>query len=207
MALSNYITTQPVAPPVQVGQPGAPAQPVPNPAAGTMPAPAMGTSPLASYFGMAQQTAPFPLEGRNYSQMLQESLSSFMNPQSTNIQQARQRGMELAATRGGVNSSIAAGAAERAALDQAVPLAQTATGMQAGLDQAQIQNWLSQQGFNREMAMAPFTSSMNMLARITDLGMQDPELYSPSVVSGFTNFFNQQMGDMLSRYFGAPSNG
>lgn len=138
----------------------------------------------------------------DYNQRLSESLEHFMNPNSPLIQNARQRGIEMAATRGGVNSSIAAGAAERAALDQAVPLAQAAAGMKAGEDQVRLSEWAQQQGFSREMFAAPFQSSMNMLQRITEMGMQDPELYSPTVISGFNNFFNQQMGDMMRRYFG-----
>lgn len=148
-------------------------------------------------------TTPVPYANQDYNTMMQSSLERFMNPNSPYIQQARQRGAEQAAVRGGINSSIAAGASERAALEAAVPLAQTAVGMQAGQQQAEIQNWLSQQGFNRELAAAPFQNSMSMLGRITELGMQDPELYSPSVVSGFTNFFNQSMNDMISRYFRA----
>lgn len=179
--------------------PGQPGQPV----AATPAAPV--TLP-AQQFSMAMPTmngvSPMPFANYDYNAMLQGSLEQFMDPNSTYMQNARQRGIELAATRGGVNSSIAAGASQRAALEAAVPLAQTAVGMQAGAQQAQIQDWLAQQGFNRELAAMPFTSSMNMLGRITELGMQDPELYTPSVVSGFTNFFNQNMNDMISRYFG-----
>lgn len=178
--------------PILPGQQPQPAQPAP----GTLPsqqfqmaAPSLGGS------------TPMPFANFDYNTMLQSSLERFMDPNSAYLQNARQRGVELAATRGGVNSSIAAGASERAALEAAVPLAQTAVGMQAGAQQAQIQDWMAQQGFNRELAAAPFTNSMNMLNRVTEMGMQDPELYTPSVVSGFTNFFNQQMNDMISRYF------
>lgn len=148
-----------------------------------------------------QSGTPMPFANQDYNAMMQGSLEKFMDPNSAYIQNARQRGVEMAATRGGVNSSIAAGASERAALEAAVPLAQTAVGMQAGAQQAQIQDWMAQQGFNREMAAMPFSSSINMLNRVTELGMQDPELYSPGVISGFTNFFNQNMNDMISRYF------
>jgi len=177
--------------------PGATAQPaVQAPAA----------MPGASFYNMATPqvgagSTAFPFAGRDYNSMMEGSLQRFMDPNSAYIQNARQRGVEQAATRGGVNSSIAAGASERAALEAAVPLAQTAVGMQAGAEQAQIQDWLSQQGFNRELAAMPFTNSVSMLSRITELGMQDLELYTPSVVSGFTNFFNQNMNDMIKRYF------
>lgn len=189
-------------PPVTTGTP----PPIPMPGQTTVPAPVAPTTFLSPQsFNMASMTAPrstpYPFANRDYNTMLQESLEKFMDPNSQYIQNARQRGIEMAATRGGVNSSIAAGASERAALEAAVPLAQTAVGMQAGAEQAQIQNWLNEQGFNRELAAMPFTNSLQMLGRVTELGMQDPELYTPSVVSGFTNFFNQQMNDMISRYF------
>ena len=179
--------------------PGQPGQPVTTP---TVP---QGTLPIQQ-FSMSMPSfnvgTPMPFANYDYNSMVQGSLEQFMDPSSSYIQNARQRGMELAATRGGINSSIAAGASQRAALEAAVPLAQTAVGMQAGAQQAQIQDWMAQQGFNRELAAMPFTSSMQMLGRVTELGMQDPELYTPSVVSGFTNFFNQNMNDMISRYFG-----
>lgn len=143
-----------------------------------------------------------PLDGVNYNQQLSNSLEHFMNPNSAYIQQARQRGAEVAATRGGINSSIAAGASERAALDAAVPLAQTATGMNFAVDQVRLNDWAQQQGFKRELYAMPFASSMNMLERLAQYSMEDPELYSPSVVSGMSNFFNQNMNDILRRYFG-----
>lgn len=197
MALSNLFNTgtpQPVT-----------ATPQPPSVAPQAPAYMQNTLPSQS-FNMPQLTSPgstpTPLDGVDYNNRLSGSLDHFMNPNSALIQQARQRGMEVAATRGGVNSSIAAGAAERAALDSAVPLAQASAGMQAGVDQVKLQDWAATQGFNRELYSMPFTSSMGMLQRVTDMSLQDPELYSPSVVSGYTNFFNQQMGDMMRRYFG-----
>ena len=179
--------------------PGQPGQPVAAPAAAPVTLPTQQFSMSMPSFNVG---TPMPFANYDYNAMLQGSLEQFMDPNSAYIQNARQRGMEQAATRGGVNSSIAAGAAERAALEAATPLAQTAVGMQAGAQQAQIQDWMAQQGFNRELAAMPFTSSMQMLGRVTELAMQDPELYTPSVVSGFTNFFNQNMNDMISRYFG-----
>jgi hypothetical protein len=147
--------------------------------------------------------APFPFgSGNSYESELQSSLDYFMNPNSQLMQQAAQRGMEVAATRGGVNSSIAAGASQRAAMEQAVPLAQSAAAVRVGERQALIQDWAAQQGFNRELAAMPFTSSMNMLQQVTQYSLQDPQLYTPGVISGYTNFFNQQMNDMMQRYFG-----
>lgn len=141
---------------------------------------------------------------------VQNSLEFFLNPNSEYIQNARQRGMEVAATRGGVNSSIAAGNAERAAMEAAMPLVQQAQAIETDREQltaqAATQNWLNQQSFNREfqgqLAMLPVASSFNMLGAIQQFALQDPALYTPEVVSGYSNFFNQNMNDILSRYFG-----
>lgn len=195
-------------PPYTNATPGLPATPTPvaQPAA----PPYMQSTLAPQQFNMATPYyAPnynMPTEDVNYDRMLSNSLEYFMDPNSAYIQNARQRGMETAAVRGGVNSSIAAGASERAALDAALPLTQASTGMQAGLqagrEQVRLAEWAATNSFNRELFAQPFTSSMDMLKRFTDASLQDPELYSPSVISGYTNFFNQQMNDMLSRYFG-----
>lgn len=129
------------------------------------------------------------------------SLEQMLSPTSAYIQNARQRGLEQAATRGGINSSIAAGASERAAIEAAAPLAQQALQLdQAGIN-AQYDNWLAQQDFGRALFGQKFSSSLGMLERIQQYGLEDPELYSPGVISGFTNFFQQTMNDMLRRYF------
>lgn len=191
-----------------IGQPQPPRQV--QPVAPTTAPPYMQTTLPATSFNMPAPAVTsnyaLPVTATDYNSMLEGSLERFMDPNSAYIQNARQRGVEMAATRGGINSSIAAGAAERAAIEAATPLAQTATGMAAGeksaFDQARLGEWASQQGFNRELYSMPFTSSLSMLQKVTDASLQDPELYSPSVVSGYTNFFNQQMGDMMRRYFG-----
>jgi hypothetical protein len=154
---------------------------------------------MAFQFGA---TTPSPFEGRNYNDMVQTSLESFMNPNSQLMRQAAQQGRNLAAERGGINSSIAAGASQRAALESAVPLAQTAVGAQLNQEQAKLEDWVATQGFNRQMAAAPFQSSLAMLNKVSEYSLQDPQLYTPSVVSGFNNFFNQNMNDVLGRYFG-----
>lgn len=155
--------------------------------------------PLQSYFQPAPSAAPF--EGRDYNALVGDSLSYFMDPNSQLRRQARQEGLNTAAERGGINSSIAAGASERAALAQAVPLAQGAVSAKLGQEQVKLQDWLDAQGFSREMASIPYQSSMNMLSAISAQALQDPQLYSPSVVSGFSNFFNQNMNDILKQYF------
>lgn len=159
MALSDYITANPLAP--RRVQPGAPS-------------------------GVTQTMG---------------ALEQVIGSGSPYITNARQRGMEMAATRGGINSSIAAGAAERSALEAAAPLAQQAVQLdQTGIN-AQYDNWLSEQNFGRALFGQKFTSSLGMLERIQQYGMEDPELYTPEVLSGFSNFFQQNMSDILKRYF------
>lgn len=174
------------------------------------------------------------------------SLQEFLNPNSDYMRNAAQRGVEMAATRGGVNSSIAAGSAQRAALESVQPFVQQAVdvdqqkyqlmaqdylaqqgyqaqslladknnalqaalaqyqgGLQMSLaqQQANTENWLSQQNFGRALFGQTFSNSMGMLNMVQQYGLEDPELYTPEVLSGYTNFFQQNMNDLLARYFG-----
>lgn len=148
-----------------------------------------------------QQTTSAPPVATNTIDMVQGNLQALLGPGSDYIENARRRGIEQAATRGGVNSSIAAGAAERAALEAAAPLAQQAISIQADQNNLQMQDWLAQQNFGRALFGQKFSNSMGMLNMIQQYALEDPELYSPEVASGFTNFFQQNMDDMLSRYF------
>lgn len=177
---------------------------------------------------------------------VQRSIQSFLDPNSAYMQNARQRGVEQAALRGGVNSSIAAGASERAAMEAIQPFVEQAVGidqqkyqlmaqdylaqqgyknqnlladksnaleaqlaqyqgsLQMALAQqnANTENWLSQQNFGRALFGQTFSNSMGMLNLIQQYALDDPELYTPEVMSGYTNFFQQNMNDLLSRYFG-----
>lgn len=198
MAIDNWFTGGGL-------QPQTTATPMPKlPGPGTPPTPVGGPMAMPDYsaLGTGRSNADNPFAGRDYNELVGQSLDYFMNPGSEYMQNARQRGLELAATRGGINSSIAAGASERAALEAATPLAQGAVAAQLGQEQSQLNNWIDQQGFNREMASLPYKSSVSMLNAVSQMAIQDPQLYTPSVVSGFSNFFNQNMNDILGRYFG-----
>lgn len=133
------------------------------------------------------------------------SLETMLNPNSQYIQNARQRGIEQAAVRGGVNSSIAAGASERAAVEAAAPLAQQAVNIQQTREGVNADNWAASQNFNRaflgQLGQTSFNSSVGMLEMMQKYAMDDPELYTPEVTSGFSNFFQRNMNDILGRYF------
>lgn len=155
---------------------------------------------------IAGQSTPSPYEDSpSPDQMVQSSLEYFLNPNSSYIQNARQRGVEYAASRGGLNSSIAAGASERAAMEAVQPLIGASLDMQGKRDMLIGQNWLDQQNFNREiqgqLATLPVINAFNMLEMVTATALQDPALYGPDVISGYSNFFSQNMKDIMSTYF------
>lgn len=133
------------------------------------------------------------------------NLESLLAPGSSYIDNARQRGIEYAATRGGVNSSIAAGAAERSAIEAAAPLAQQAIAIDQQNKDYAMQDWLSQQNFGRNLFTQKFGSSLDMLNGINQMALMDPELYTPEVTSGMSNFFQKNMNDILKNYFSGGS--
>lgn len=132
-------------------------------------------------------------------------MESLTNRSGSYIQNARRRGREFANSRGMLNSSMGAGAGERAALEASQPLVDQMVSIQRQREQFQSQDWLNSNQFDREfagtLAMLPVTNSYQMLQTILDYALQDPSLYTPEVFSGFSNFFMQNMQDIMSQYF------
>ena len=159
---------------------------------------------MALDFNMTQQghSAPLPRTTSGTSQAM-ASLDQVTGANSPYLANARRRGLEVAATRGGINSSIAAGSSERAALEAAMPLVQQGLAIDQQAQQVQYDNWLSQQNFGRALFGQQFTNSLGMLNQLQQYALEDPELYTPEVISGFSNFFHQNMNDTMQRYFGA----
>lgn len=184
MALSTYMTTG-------GNQPAIP-----------MPKPTYRPTTQANPFAPPSATSTYGQNFQDPNAIVQDSIEAMLNPNSSYIQNARQRGVEYAAQRGGVNSSIAAGAAERSAMEAAAPLAQQALSIQGQREQVQAQNWLDEQGFARDfqgqLAMLPVTSAINSLNALQQYALQDPELFTPEVMSGFSQFFSQNMNNTLS---------
>lgn len=148
---------------------------------------------------------PAPMNPQGGAAQVSGALESMLDPNSSYIQNARRRGVEYAAQRGGINSSIAAGSAERSALEAAAPLAQQAINIDQNREAELAAEWASQNNFNRAMlgrySQSAFTSSMNMLDTLQQFALNDPELYTPEVTSGYANFFQRNMNDILGRYF------
>ena len=86
-------------------------------------------------------------------------------------------------------------------METAVPIAQQAIAMKQTQDQATMDNWLSQQNFGRSLYATQFSNSNQMLASLTQASIDDPELYTPEVVSGYSNFFQKNMQNVMSQYF------
>ena len=154
-------------------------------------------------------------------ELVANQLNGLLSGNSPYIKNARLRGAEYAASRGNINSSIGAGASQRAALEAAMPIAESDAGVYrdanagnfAALNElrkmrtaADLDNWLSSESYNRDfngrLAMIPINSGADMLAYITQRALEDPAVYTPDVISGFNNFFNLNMKDMFKNFFG-----
>lgn len=190
MALSNLFSNMPVGQPTQVG---------------TVPGGAVPAVPQRGLWGSVTSMSA-PATGLTGAQTVQGNLDAFSSPSSALIQQARQQGMQHAQQRGGINSSIAAGAAERSALDVANNLGAQATAIDQQREAVTMENWMNTQNFNRAMTgqfqQGAFQNSLNMLNMLQQASVDDPELFTPDIVSGMSNFFSMNAGDIFKRYFG-----
>lgn len=167
-------------------------------------------------------TAPVPtnpttsLEQFSPYNVVNDLVNQFSNNQGSFVQNARQRGLEQASRRGVLNSSIAGGNAERAALESIQPFVSEGVGLlnaregralQKNMqqDNAVLQDWMNSNQFNREfngtLAMLPITNTYQLMQNIMQYGLDNPEVYTPDVISGTSNFFTRNMFDVLSQYF------
>lgn len=243
------IPTTPVQPPVVAQPPVTPQTPVTPPI--TLPA-------LDGNQFVANPTAGAPGQGAGLT--VQDYLAELLDDNSSYIRNAAQRGLEVANSRGLLNSSIAAGASTRAATEAAMPILDQIMGLHGqreGLafqgeqnqlnriqgvndallgsaigerrlqaeaqaqanaakqdfefrrtlqgDAAAQQDWLRSREFadefNAGLAMLPVTSSIGMLQALQQYAMNDPEVYTPEIMSGITTFFNNNMMSLLDTYF------
>lgn len=161
-------------------------------------------------------------------QVVGQMMDTFTNPAtSPYIQNARRRGLEAAQQRGLLNSSIAAGSAERAGIEAAQPLVNQAVGLldarearalnQAQFDQTQnfnreqlreqavLDDWLQSNSFNRQfnanLSLLPINNTFDLLQNLMQYGTENPQVWTPDIISGTSNFFTNNMFDILNRYF------
>jgi hypothetical protein len=194
-----------------------------------------------------QQNGTGPNMGAD--QTVQNTLANLLDRNNPYIARARQAAMDQAGQRGLMNSSIAAGNAEGAAIDAVLPFVQQSLGIQqqreqnaftgnenllsrtqgvnnallAGeLQQRQTaydynfrnqlqsnqvmqQDWLNNnefsRNFNATLSLLPVNNAFDMAKTIQAYAAENPEVYTPTVISGMTNFFNQNMLAIMQQYF------
>ena len=73
------------------------------------------------------------------------------------------------------------------------------------LTMGQVQNWLNNESFmrdfNAQLATMPINSAAQLSQYIAQQAINNPEVYTPEIVSGMTEFFTTNTLDVLSRYF------
>ena len=92
-------------------------------------------------------------------------LNNLLAKDSTYIQSARNRGMETANARGLINSSLAAGTSERAAIDAALPIAQQDSTINANAGQ-------SAQNANQDIGLTGYKSLLDSAQQKENFGYQ-----------------------------------
>lgn len=173
-------------------------------------------NPLSSVPPPAGTNENMSLSQYGPQQVVGDLVSSFTNPSNPYIANARQRGIEQAAGRGLMNSSIAGANAERSAIEAAQPLVSEAVGLlnareQRALSkdtvqqQAVLQDWLNSNSYNREfngnLSLLPIKNTFDMLNTLMQYGAENPQVWTPDVISGTSNFFQRNMFDILNQYF------
>lgn len=150
-----------------------------------------------------------------------DTLGQIIDPNGAYMRNAQRRGLEQAAAGGNrAGGSIAAGAASRSMMEAAQPLVNNALQLQGQREQfafqgeqnqlernrdytqAQLQNWMDSNKFNREfygaLSMMPIQSAYQLNSLIQTYALENPDVYTADVISGMTNFFNQNFSQILS---------
>lgn len=191
-----------------------------------------GSSYVATATGNPASTAESPY------QVVTDNMNQLLSQDSPYIQNARLRGIEQAQSRGLRNSSIAAGASERSAIEAAQPILseiQDLTSQRENLafqgEQSQLeriqqvnnamldyqfqqslqnnaalqQDWLSSNQYTREfngqLAQVPIANAAALSQMIAQYALENPEVYTPSTISGMQNFFTGSLAAILQQYF------
>lgn len=163
-----------------------------------------------------------------------DTLGQIIDPNGAYMRNAQRRGLEQAATGGNrAGGSIAAGASQRAMMEAAQPLVNNALQLQGQREgyafqgeqnqlernrdytQAQLQNWMDDNKFNREfygaLSMMPIQSAYQLNGLIQTYALENPDVYTADVISGMTNFFNQNFSQILASLmpsvYGGSGNG
>lgn len=71
---------------------------------------------------------------------------------------------------------------------------------------AEQQDWLNNNTFNREfngqLALMPIANAADMWSGLMNLATQNPEVFTPTVLAGYQDFFQRGFDEYISRYLG-----
>ena len=205
---SGFGKTGPITPPANPSPPmstGYPATPGLSNPTGT---------PTQQFGGTVNsQINPQELTSVNLQQLLQSN--------SPYIQAAERAGQRTAASRGLLNSSMAAGASRRAAIEAGAPIAESDAQAYRGAanttrefiyrdalanNDTQRQDWLASSAYTRDfngrLAMMPIASSFDFFNSAMQAALQDPSVYPPEVINSLSQFNMQQLNQLLAGYLG-----
>ena len=177
-------------------------------------------------------TSPFPTaqapqqvyqENMGAGNVVQDYLRQLLSSDSPYIQNARRSGMEVAAQRGLLNSSIAAGNSQRSAIEAAQPILNEITNLHKQREQlgftgeqnqkdrdqqitmARINDWAANNQFVREyngqLSLIPITSVTGLNNSLMQAAIDNPEIFPPEIVSGLGEFFGTNLMSMLQQWF------
>ena len=127
---------------------------------------------IQSYMDKFKQTAPSKPVVQDYNQLVQDSLSSFENAGSRYMTDAARRGLDTANARGLGNSSIAAGASQRAALEAVTPFVNQALGLNSQREAQDFQSFESQLNRNEDLQLAAMSGSLSLQQAKDQMGFQ-----------------------------------
>ncbi len=160
------------------------------------------------------------------SQLLDPNGTYISNARRRGIEQANSRGMLNSNMAAGASQRSAIEAAQPL-LDQAMNLhrqresnafdgeqsalgrdhdfTQSALGRNHDFTRAQLDDWMKGNQFNREfngaLSMMPVNSAFQLNSMIQTYALDNPEVYTPNVISGMTNFFNQNFMQIIRDMF------
>ena len=170
-------------------------------------------------------------------ELTSNQLNNLTAGNSQYMQNARRRGAEYAGSRGNINSSIGAGSAMRASLEAGLPIAQADAqayygantqnndalnairqsgvnsflGQNDALFNAQSQDWLANNAFNRQfngqLALLPIANAADMWSGLMDLAASNPMVFTPTVLAGYQDFFQTGFNNYIGQYLAGPSTG
>jgi hypothetical protein len=129
------------------------------------------------------------------------------------MQAAKQAGLEYAAKRGLLNSSIAGGASQKAAIEASNPIVNNVLSVYGQERGAQLSDWMSSEALKRDfsttLAALPIKTSFDMLTGLAQAATNAPDVFTPEYINSMSNFFTANMQNVMANFFGAqnPSQG